>query len=68
VLTEDDVPLNACVSHVVGGFDVAADGCGRHCDTGCIVNDNCHSREETEKYVDTFPASNSRKVILFKFV
>jgi len=43
VLTEDDVPVDACVAHVVIGFDVATDGSGRDCHTSCIVDDNCHS-------------------------
>ena len=60
MLAEDHVPLNARVSDAVDSRHVA-NGDGRHCDTVGVINDRCHAREETEKYVDVFTAVRSRK-------
>jgi len=58
MLSEDNVPLDACVSDVVDRCDVA-DSTMRRRDTSSVVNDRRHSWEETEKYVGTFAVSKS---------
>jgi len=58
VLAQDNVSLNASVSDAANRCHVVNVNGGRG-DAASTVDDRCHSREETEKYVvDTFFVKN----------